>query len=568
MKHSWEDLQPFRGSLFHGQWPTIPELFEISAAKYPRRPCFTVFSPEKNTLTFEEAHLQILKSASVLMEMGIGRGDHVVLYGKNSPEWALAYLAVLFAGGIIVPIDHQLSLDRMLSLAAYAEAALIITSGKRISQIREQQGPWEVLALDGIDPFTARSPKELRKKVLLSDEATAAVLFTSGTTGNEKGVILTHRNFITDVYQACDPDYMTACEEDVFFALLPLHHSYAMTAVFLEQLKHGGELVFASSFAISRIISDMQRSKVSIFMGIPMIYNKLLTGLLKEIRSRGLVVYAAVRLLMSINGVLKKTLGWNPGRKYWFRKILEGIGFYHNHLCICGGGPLPVRTYRLYQQLGLDFAQGYGLTETSPIITLNPKDHFKIDSVGKVFPFIDLKIKDKDSSGVGEICVKGPNVTSGYLKDREHTEQLFDAEGYLRTGDLGTLDEQRYLYLHGRKKNLIVTSGGKNIYPEELEDAFQLYEEIGQIMVRSNIPDTEEIEALIHPNEDSFTGSFEQEDAVEKRIRQIVREVNRTLPHYKKISRVTILEQPMDMTTSRKIQRSRVNEKLSRPDAR
>lgn len=570
MQHSWDDLIPYKGSVFHGEWPTIPELFEITLSKFASRPCFTVFSPNKITYTFNDVYHHIQNIASYLQEHGLKPGDTVTLYGKNSPEWAMAYLSVLFAGGVIVPIDCQLPIEKMLSLSAFAETTFIIALQKNIETILNDFPETSQMLLS-LDPQTDNYildlvPSQVHQKTDRSEDDLAAILFTSGTTGNEKGVMLTHKNFITDVYQACDPAFMTADEHDVFYALLPLHHSYAMTAVFLEQIKHGGELVFAKSFAIKRIIKDMQDSHVSIFMGIPLIYNKILAGLMKELKSRGKITYGVVRILMGINGFLKQHFGWNPGRTIWFKKILEGIGFYHNKLCICGGGPLPAKTFHQYQQLGLDFVQGYGLTETSPIVTLNPKHHFKIKSVGKVFPFIDIKIKDPDIFGVGEILLKGPNVTQGYLKDEENTKALFDEEGYLLTGDLGVLDKERYLYLRGRKKNLIVTSGGKNIYPEEIEDAFQLYPIIEQIMVRGYMLDksnkSEAIEALIYPGEDAFGDRFDDKDFVEKKIKEAVREVNQKMPPYKKITRITILDEPMDMTTTRKIQRNKVLAKL------
>ena len=216
--------------------------------------------------------------------------------------------------------------------------------------------------------------------------------------------------------------------------------------------------------------------------------------------------------------------------------------------------------FKQYQQLGLDFLQGYGLTETSPILTLNPREHFKIDSVGKVLPLIDMIIADKDSEGNGEIRVKGPNICLGYYNDEEHTKELFDENGYLRTGDLGYLDSENYCYLRGRAKNIIVTEGGKNVFPEEIEDMFQTYPQIEQIMIRGfqekkDVP-CEAIEAVIFPSPDFYKGKS-QEDA-EKEITALVHEVNKSLVGYKKIEKITFVKEAMEMTTTKKIKRATV----------
>ncbi len=213
----------------------------------------------------------------------------------------------------------------------------------------------------------------------------------------------------------------------------------------------------------------------------------------------------------------------------------------------------------------MDFVQGYGLTETSPILTLNPVEHYKERSVGKVIPQATMKILNPDERGAGEIAVKGPMVMMGYYRMPEETREVFTEDGFFKTGDVGYLDNEQYLYLTGRVKNLIVTEGGKNVYPEEIEDAFQLYEEIDQILVRGFVADpklkSEEIEALIYPNPEVFSPAGsppEPRDKVERRIREIVDTVNRTLLPYQRIKRVIVLDEPMEMTTTKKIKRHAV----------
>ncbi len=566
LPNSWDELSRYRGTFFTGTWPTIPEMTEITASRFPDRPCFTVFTPEKKTLTYRELTEKVRTAAAGLAALGMRTGDRIAVTGKNSPEWAAAYLAVLYAGCIVVPIDYQLTAAQSSKLAAFAGCRLLFTDREKydeFSRLCADSPVEQVLLLEqGGHPhiFDLQSEEPYRKPDIGEDDD-AAILFTSGTTGNEKGVILTHKNFVSDVYQACHPAFLTASEEDVFYALLPLHHSYSMTAVFLESLKHGSELVFGKAFVVKRIIADMQEAGVTVFMGIPLIFNKFLAGVMKKIREKGLAAYTLVRILLFINGILKRRFGLNPGRNRWFKPILEGLGFSRINFCISGGGPLPAKTFSRFQQLGIDFVQGYGLTETAPIVTLNPRDRFKLTSVGRVLPLIDVRIDSPDNSGTGEILIKGPNVTRGYYNDPKNTAALFNEEGYLITGDLGYLDDENYLYLRGRKKNLIVTEGGKNVYPEEIEDQFQLYPAIEQIMVRGYIMDkaaaSEGIEALIYPSREFFGGEGDW-DSVNAEVNRAVREINQKAPSYKKIARVTVLKEPMDMTSTKKIQRNKV----------
>jgi len=274
--------------------------------------------------------------------------------------------------------------------------------------------------------------------------------------------------------------------------------------------------------------------------------------------------------MMKLSGLVKKLFKVNPGKKL-FHTVLDKASLASIRICISGGGPLAPSVFRKYNQLGIDFVQGYGLTETSPILTLNPTDHYKETSVGKIIPEVEMIILDPDERGAGEIAVKGPMVMKGYYNMPRETAEVFTEDGFFRTGDVGYLDGENYLYLTGRAKNLIVTEGGKNVFPEELENLFQLHDEIDQILVRGYITNpelkTEEIEALVHPNPDLFklpAGAGEEDAAAfrtgtEVRIKALVEEVNRGLQPYQRIKRVIVLDEPMEMTTTKKIKRHAVD---------
>ena len=569
MSEVMKELQPYKGKFFDGEWPTITEMFNIALSKYADRPCFTVFEKkEKICLTYKDVHERIKNVASYLSAQGVKKGDKVVLTGKNSIQWGISYFAINYAGAVVVPIDAQLPVERMLKLAEFADSVFLITDGEVFSKIPSDNA-WHNGLLgrltltgshEGISGVMDVKAEKLIDYVKISENDLAAILFTSGTTGNEKGAMLTNRNIISDTYLVADG--MGVDETDVLYALLPLHHSYCCTTVLLETVKHGASCLFGHGIIVSLMINDLKRGGVTVFMGIPLLYNKLLNGIMNKVKAQGKLTYALVSTLMWINGFFKKYFHCAPLKGFFNKKILSNLGLDKSKVLICGAGPLSPKVFKQYQQLGLDFLQGYGLTETAPVLTLNPINHFKLDSVGRVLGQMDIIIADADSSGVGEIRVKGPNVTPGYYKDEENTKALFDENGYLKTGDLGYMDSEKYVYLKGRAKNLIVTEGGKNVYPEEIEDAFQTYTNVEQILVRGfqqkkDVP-CECIEAVIYPSPDYYKAKGFTPEQIKADIEATVKSVNQNLMIYKKIEKITIIDKPMDMTTTKKIKRNTV----------
>ena len=569
MSEVMKELQPYKGKFFDGEWPTITEMFNIALSKYADRPCFTVFEKkEKICLTYKDVHERIKNVASYLSAQGVKKGDKVVLTGKNSIQWGISYFAINYAGAVVVPIDAQLPVERMLKLAEFADSVFLITDGEVFSKIPSDNA-WHNGLLgrltltgshEGITGVMDVKAEKLIDYVKISENDLAAILFTSGTTGNEKGAMLTNRNIISDTYLVADG--MGVDETDVLYALLPLHHSYCCTTVLLETVKHGASCLFGHGIVVSLMINDLKRGSVTVFMGIPLLYNKLLNGIMNKVKAQGKLTYALVSTLMWINGFFKKYFHCAPLKGFFNKKILSNLGLDKSKVLICGAGPLSPKVFKQYQQLGLDFLQGYGLTETAPVLTLNPIKHFKLDSVGRVLGQMDIIIADADSSGVGEIRVKGPNVTPGYYKDEENTKALFDENGYLKTGDLGYMDSEKYVYLKGRAKNLIVTEGGKNVYPEEIEDAFQTYTNVEQILVRGfqqkkDVP-CECIEAVIYPSPDYYKAKGFTPEQIKADIEATVKSVNQNLMIYKKIEKITIIDKPMDMTTTKKIKRNTV----------
>ena len=562
----WAFLEEFRGKDFLGQWPTLPEMFEITVKRFGSRSCFTDFDPEKHTLTYSQVLANVKKLANWILSQGLKKGDRVAVSGKNSPEWATVYLATLFAGGIIVPIDYGLHDKEVENLLKASNPKLFFVDEEKYDYFVENSKiSIYSLSKKHSDKYVYNlSSSEENKAELPTESDTAAILFTSGTTGTPKGVMLSHRNFVADCYIAQTNLYIF--ETDVFYALLPIHHSYTMLAVFIESLSVGAEIVFGKSMAVSRMLKELREGKITMLLGVPLLFNKLLAGILKGIKEKGPIVNGLMKFLMNISYLCKKLFHFNPGKKM-FKAVLEKASISTLRIAICGGGPLAPSIFKVYQELGIDFIQGYGLTETSPIIALNPKEHFKIESVGRNFsPYMEMRIDSPDENGVGEIQVKGPMVMQGYYNMSEETAAVFTDDGWFKTGDLGKLDSENYLYLAGRAKNMIVTEGGKNVFPEEIENAFQLENDIDQITVQGYVMDSstksEGIEALVYPSDDLFKrlnitrGTKESTDIVYSEINQIVEKINKTEAPYARISKITILDSPLEMTTTKKVKRN------------
>ena len=578
---SWKFLDAYRGEIFNSEWPTLPQMFRISQMRYGERPCFVDFEGKdgaKQTYTYNEAWQKIETLAQWMMANGVKKGDHVAVSGKNSPEWAVVFFAAMLAGAVAIPLDYALHENEIENLLKTAKPKMLFVDEEKFQHFSSSKKSMKVFSLSPKEKeffvYNLKSEKKAIPFPEVSQEDTAAILFTSGTTGVPKGVMLSHKNLVSDCFIA--QQNLILYPEDVFYNLLPIHHAYTMQAALICPLSSGCSIVFGKSMAVSRLLKELDEGKISVMLGVPLLYNKVYSGIKKGIAAKGKVAEILVNAIMGICYFIRKITGKNIGR-HLLRSVLEAAHFSTMRVAICGGGPLAPSVFKAYNSLGIDFIQGYGLTETSPIVTLNPLEHFKIESIGMDFsPYEEIKILCPNEDGIGEIAVKGPMVMQGYYNMPEETAEMFTPDGFLKTGDLGWMDSEHYVMLSGRAKNLIVTEGGKNVYPEEIEDAFQLYYDVEQIMVRGYIANkatkSEQIEALIYPSDDlikrlgvsrdDVMGNFKVCDE----MKIIVDKVNRTLQPYARISKITILNEPLEMTTTRKIKRgniAKVGEKKS-----
>lgn len=574
----WTYLEEYRGKDFKGEWPTFPELIRIQCKRFPNNSFLTDFEgpgSTKNTLTYKQAFDKINCLANFLISQGIKKGDKIAVSGKNSPEWAISYLATLYASGIVIPIDAGLHEPEVKNIILASEPKIILTDDDKAEFISKDFPNIPIYSLNKTNPekyiYNLKANQAVTENEASQEDDLAAILFTSGTTGKPKGVMLSHKNLISDGYIA--QSILTIYPTDIFYALLPIHHAYTMQAAFICPIECGAEIVFGKSMAVSRLMKELKEGKISVMLGVPLLYNKLMAGIQKGIKSKGAFVSGILSFLGGLSFIIKKFFGINPGKKL-FKAVLEQANIYTLRVAICGGGPLDHNVFKKYNEMGIDFVQGYGLTETSPIIALNPIEKFKIRSVGKEFaPYEEIKIINKEAvvstrgaKFVGEIAVKGPMVMKGYYNMPEETKEMFTEDGFLKTGDLGWMDKDHYIMLCGRAKNLIVTSGGKNVYPEEIEDAFQMCSDISQITVRGYYVEgdktSEEIEALIYPSDDLYSRlGFERnndfvQDEVYESIEKEVSKVNKSLQSYQHITKITLLKEPLEMTTSMKVKRN------------
>ena len=456
-------LDEYRGKAFTGSWPTLKEVFDINVERYPNNNCFTDFDGPggtRNTLTYAQAKTKIVELANWLVVNGVAHGDRVAVSGKNSPEWAVVYLAAFYAGATICPMDYGLHNEEIENLLNTAKPKFFFVDAEKYDYFKSKSFPFGIYSLSSnhTDTYVYNlSTTETPQITYPTEDDLAAILFTSGTTGVPKGVMLTHKNLVSDVYLA--QTNMNVYSSDVFYALLPIHHAYTMTAVFLETISVGAEVVFGKTMAVSKMMKELREGKITMLLGVPLLFNKLLAGIMRGIKEKGAFVYGIIKFLMGLSYVIKKLTNCNPG-KVLFKSVLTKANIHTLRIAICGGGPLAPSVFKAYNQLGIDFVQGYGLTETSPIIALNPVYAFKIESVGKNLRDVEFKLIDPDENGVGELCVKGPMVMKGYYNMPEETAATFTEDGWFKTGDLGWIDREGYVMLSGRAKNMIVTAGG------------------------------------------------------------------------------------------------------------
>lgn len=560
----------------------LKDMLETTVARFPER---TLFKQKFNRnepfreITFRQVLDDVYALGTAFLDLGL-REKKIGVIGKNSYQWCETYLAVTGGVGVIVPLDKELHEEELKQLTIKGELSAVITvenkyyeTFKAIKEsgesqleyvinvaMEEDESPkdgyisWNKLRETGRKAVHNGDRKYIDAPVVNTD--LSVILFTSGTTDVSKGVMLNQKNLVLDTYLA-----QTLLEvrqgEDTFFSILPLHHTYECTATFLECVYNGTTMAICQG--LKYIVKDMQETRPNLLLGVPVIFENLYNKITRNVRKSG--KEKQLNTLFRINRVTKK-IGLDISKQAT-KQITELFGG-ELRTVICGGAAVDGDILDYFGDLGFRSVQGYGLTECSPVIALNPDNAKFINnkSAGYLFPLSECKIVDKDEDGFGEICFRGPTVMMGYYKDPERSAQAIDSDGWYHTGDLGYIDEQEYVYITGRKKSIIITGNGKNVYPEELEFYLQKSEYISESMVwgdETNADPTRRgIYATIRVNKEAIEDKFGTDYSKEQVTEFINREVdkaNEKLPLFKKITHVIIRDRDFNKTTTHKILR-------------
>jgi long-chain acyl-CoA synthetase len=404
------------------------------------------------------------------------------------------------------------------------------------------------------------SPAAVANDSEIEKEDTAIIIYTSGTTGSPKGVMLTHGNILHQIEAI--PSAIKFKDDDVFIGILPLFHMFPSTTCMLAPFNAGCKVVFLNSLKATNIVRVLKEKKVSIMIGVPALFESLKRTIERKIGKASVFKKAFINTSLGISKVVT-AMNLNPP-SLLFKSLKNKAGMKYLRLMVSGGAPLMLKTGAFFEMMGIEFIQGYGLTETSPVLTVNYRMGVGLESVGQPLDGVEIRIKAKNEKGIGEIEVKGDNIMAGYYGNAAATEKVMDGQ-WLKTGDAGYIGENGCLYIKGRNKNVIVSSAGKNIYPEEIEEIIMESRYVLEAMVCgrriSSNNHGEKVAAYIYPDYDMLDSYFKKNkidyvsDNIEKLIKKEVNKYTADLPAYKKIKNIKIQAEEFQKTSTKKIKR-------------
>ncbi|MDR2019686.1 MAG: AMP-binding protein [Treponema sp.] len=508
-----------------------------------------------------------------LLAAGLRRGDRVALWAENRPEWMAVWMGAAIAGLVIVPVDYLVSEEECANILDITKAKAFFYSPRkqefagsaaarfdfikvRVCLNKDGEAPGAVY----YDSFGAgAADQELPKVEDIAGHDPVSIVFTSGTTGFAKGVTLHHRGIIANVSAAIQS--LRAYSWDIFINVLPLHHTYPTTCSFLAPLSAGAASLIVEKLVGKVVIDDIHDAGGTFLIAVPLLYDKVKTGIAAGYNKLPGALRAVLDLLRRISLAKAKKGNYRFGQAA-LGFIRKKAGLKSIRIMVAGGGPLNPKTADFFDSFGFNIVQGYGMSENSPLISVSTPWHKNNVSVGLPVKYTDVKIINKNEEGVGEIAVKSPSIMLGYYENPEATKEMFTEDGYLKTGDLGFRDEQGFIYINGRAKNLIVSSGGKNVYPEEIEMYFEGSRIVGEILIvgrREREFGGEQIVAVVVPNYEALEQDHPGKSAGEAFIRELVKmeieKVNRTLVGYKKITDFILRKDSFEKNAQQKIRR-------------
>lgn len=569
----------YSNNLYNAQeFNNIKEIIYNSVEKYSKNIAFVIKHTENKKVEYENiTYKQLLedinKLGTAVYSLGF-KGKRIAVIGRNSYKWAIAHLSNLLGGNVSVPLDKDLQYDELESSLIRSKADIIFFDKKyeeKISQIKEKNNTnlKEYVCFEEAEGF--KNISELLKigneeinsgktdfiNAKIDENKMAILLFTSGTTSKSKAVMLSQKNIASNVYamQCVEAIYST----DTNIAFLPFHHIFGSTCMVV-MLAYGVRTVFPDG--LRYIKKNLNEYGVSVFVGVPVLVEAIYKTIMKEVQKQGKTKLVNIATKIS-NFLLKLHIDL---RRILFKSIINELGGKLRFV-ISGGAPADSKIAKGFNDLGIEVVQGYGLTETSPVIAAENKRCMKAGTVGIPMLNVKLEIENPDENGIGEIRVKGPNVMLGYYENEEATKEVLK-DGWFYTGDLGYLDKNGCLAITGRSKNLIVLKNGKKVFPEELETLVNRLELVEECMVYG-MPDEKDkndvklsIKVVYNKEIVKEKYSDKTEEELYKFIWTEIKEINKTLPRYKYIKGMILTDEELIKTTTKKVKRQEEMKKI------
>lgn len=516
------------------------------------------------SITFAKLWERSLAAAAALRNSGIRPGDRVALFAENCPEWAIAYLGIYLSGAVTVPIDAQYNVEKLDMLLSFSQSKAVVIDEEHRREIngflKKSQIKLRVWSLDFHDPealVNLPSAEDFQPHAH-SPENLMSIIFTSGTTGNPKGVQLTCGNIHSNIEGILKA--IKVSDKDNLLNILPLHHAYSSTVGLFTPLMAGATVTFCRSLKGPNLIATMQETGVTILPGVPQLYTLFDRAIFQKVDSAGTAARMLFWTLYTISRWVRNSTGLQIGR-FFFGKIPRQFGRKFR-FCASGGAKLDRLILERFLNLGILILEGYGLTETLPVISFTPLSKPMPGSVGLPLDGIEIRIDSPDSSGIGEICMRGLNLMKGYYLNENATNEVI-RDGWFHTGDLGYISRDGMITITGRAKEVIVLSSGKNIYPEEVEKHYEntpLVREICVIPVEGGDGRVERLCMVVVPDYRELTARHVAN--VCERIESELAIVGCTLPSYMRITDLVLFEGELPRTRLGKLRRSKIAEQV------
>ena len=560
------------------EYSTIKDLFAATVEKYKDHTSFVIKEKKDENISYKEiSYKQLLSDINAFgtAMYSIGMKDkRIAVIGKNRYEWVVTHFSSVMGSNVSVPLDKDLQLEELENSLVRSKASAVVFDAKLepfIKDIKFRRNTFleEFISMDDLEGYTSFNSLLEKGRKLLDDgnkeyldteidpDRMAILLFTSGTTSQSKAVMLSNRNVASNIFALQSVEDIRPTDTNIAF--LPFHHIFGSTCLAL-MLACGVKTTFPDG--LRYIKQNLQEYHVSIFVGVPVLTEAMYKALLKEVDRQGKTKLIKIATKVS-NFLLKLHI---DVRRKLFKQVLDGLGGALR-LVISGGAPADPVSIKGFNELGIITLQGYGLTETGPVVAAENYKNRRIGSIGKPMPNVDVDVVNKDENGIGELVVKGPNVMLGYYEMNELTNEVIK-DGWFHTGDLGYIDKDGFVFITGRSKNLIVLKNGKKVFPEELETMVNRIDLVNESMVFGLKDERDENDVIVSVKvvldeeiiKEQYQGKTDEE--LKDIVWEKIKEVNQTFPKYKHIKKLLISKEELIKTTTKKVKRQEEMKKI------